>query len=532
MVAVVRFLKGSLTMENARSPIEPARLIDRSAGILLHLTSLPGPVFTGDIGPSAKSFADFLWRCKQTVWQMLPIQPTTPEQGYSPYSSSSAIAANPLLISPDLLAQKKLIDAADVMNGNNNDMRADFNGARSYKEKLLDKAWLKWNETKTEESKKVFSVFCNNEGDWLHDYALYMVLKAKHGNRPWYDWPVKFRDRNIEALKQFESENAGELAKVKWIQMIFREQWHEFRSYCNDRSIRLFGDIPMYVAHDSADVWSNRNIFTLNPDGSMSEVAGVPPDLFNDEGQLWGMPLFRWDVLKASGYDWWIKRLKKNFEYFDMLRLDHFRGFASYWSVPANAKSAKEGKWKQGAGANLFEVIYQSLGNLPFVAEDLGEIDEPVYQLRDELNLPGMNVLQFAFSDDMPESNYLPHNHQVNSVVYTGTHDNNTTLGWYKSLLRSERKNLASYMGIKISEKNISEQMCRLAYMSVSMLAVLPMQDILSLDESARMNMPATIEGNWTWRLDNKYLAASIEKKLNNWTFYFARQPNMRKTGI
>src|SRR5688572_2075921 len=367
-------------MENARSLIEPARLIDRSAGILLHLTSLPGPVFTGDIGPSAKSFADFLHRCRQTVWQMLPIQPTTPEQEYSPYSSSSAFAVNPLLISPDLLAQKKLIDAADVINDNSKDTRADFNGARIYKEQLLDQAWLKWNEIKNEESKNAFSDFCNNENDWLHDYALYIVLKSKHDNRPWYDWPVKYRDRNTDALKQFENENADETAKVKWIQMVFREQWHEFRSYCNDRSIRLFGDIPMYVAHDSADVWSNRNIFTLNHDGSMSEVAGVPPDLFNDEGQLWGMPLFRWDVLKAAGYDWWIKRLKKNFEYFDMLRLDHFRGFSSYWSVPADAKSAKEGKWKAGPGSDLFEVFGRSLGNVPFVAEDLGEIDEPVYQ--------------------------------------------------------------------------------------------------------------------------------------------------------
>lgn len=514
-------------MKKAWNPIDPARLHGRSAGILLHLTSLPGPVFTGDIGPSAKSFADFLWRCNQTVWQMLPIQPTTSEQGYSPYSSSSAIAANPLLISPDILAQQNLIEPSDVIKDNNDDAHADFNAARRYKEQLIDKAWSKWNEVQREESKNAFLNFCTNESEWLHDYALYMVLKAKHDHRPWYEWPAKYRDRNTEALKQFENENSSETAKVKWIQMIYREQWNELRSYCNDRGIRLLGDIPMYVAHDSSDVWSNRLIFTLNPDGFMSEVAGVPPDLFNDQGQLWGMPLFRWDVLKSTGYEWWIKRLEKNFEYFDMLRLDHFRGFSSYWSVPADAKTAKEGKWKPGPGSGLFDGIAQSMGNLPLVAEDLGEIDEPVYQLRDQLNLPGMNVLQFAFGDDIPDSNYLPHYHKVNSVVYTGTHDNNTIVGWYKTLSRSERQNISAYTGVKINEENISEQMCRLAYMSVSKLTILPMQDILSLDESARMNMPATVEGNWKWRLDSNWMTASIEEKLNHWTFYFARQPKI-----
>ncbi|HUQ64531.1 MAG TPA: 4-alpha-glucanotransferase [Flavitalea sp.] len=506
------------------NPLHSAGLPRRSAGILMHITSLSGPSYTGDIGPCAKLFANFLAACQQSVWQMLPIQPVTAEQGYSPYSTCSAMATNPLLISPELLLQKKLIDPEDTIKGKITDTPADFRQAEIYKQKLLNKAWLKWKETKSQQNKVAFETFCSNEHEWLQDYALYMVLKLKYKNKPWYEWPAEFRDRDRDALKSFESENADELFKVKWIQMTFKEQWSEFRLHCRNLNIRLLGDIPIYVAHDSADVWSNRNIFTLRADGSLDEVAGVPPDLFNNEGQLWGMPLYRWDVLKTSGYDWWIKRFKKNFEWFDMLRLDHFRGFSSYWTVPADAKTAKSGQWKPGPGRDFFEAVKCKLGTPAFVAEDLGEIDDAVYQLRDDLELPGMNVLQFAFGDDLPDSNYLPHNHTVNSVLYTGTHDNNTTSGWFRHLSRKEKDNISTYMGVTINAKNVSDQLCRLAYMSVSMLTILPMQDVLGLSESSRMNMPATLKGNWTWRLNNKLLTSSIENKLKSWIHYFGRK--------
>ena len=501
---------------------------DRSAGVLMHFTSLAGPPYTGDIGPAAQRFADFLSRSKQSFWQLLPIQPTGASHGWSPYSSSSSMATNPLLISPELLVENGLVDSAELVKGNHNSARADFLKANQYKQKLLDKAWLKWNKQQNAESKDVFNQFCKDENYWLEDYALYQVLKARHHDKPWFDWPTEFRDRQPDALKQFELDAASEIAKVKWVQMIFHDQWRKFRSYCDALNIRLIGDVPIYVAHDSADVWSNRDIFTLNTDGSLSEVAGVPPDLFNDNGQLWGMPLFRWDVLKQSGYSWWIQRLQKNLSLFDIVRLDHFRGFSSYWSVPATSDTAKSGEWKEGPANDFFDAVFNHFEKEKFIAEDLGDIDDKVYALRDALDLPGMNVLQFAFNDDFPDSNYLPHNHAINAVVYTGTHDNNTTKAWYNSLSPADKKNVSAYFGVNINAKNAADHFCRMAYMSVSKLAILPLQDILSLDEDSRMNMPATANGNWTWRVKNKLLTSSVEDTLRNLVFNYGRQGTSR----
>ena len=496
----------------------------RSAGVLMHLTSLAGPAYMGDLGPAAQRFADFLFRSKQSFWQLLPIQPTSASHGWSPYSSSSSMATNPLLISPELLVEEGLIDPTDVVRGNSNSVRADFQKAQQYKQKLLDKAWLKWNKQQNEQNEKAFNQFCNDENYWLGDYSLYQVLKSRYNDKPWFDWPPAFRDRQPAALRQFEVDAANEIAKVKWVQMIFHHQWHDFRSYCDALNIRLIGDVPIYVAHDSADVWSNREIFTLNPDGSLSEVAGVPPDLFNDNGQLWGMPLFRWDVLKQSGYSWWFQRLQKNLSLFDVVRLDHFRGFSSYWSVPASSATAKSGEWKPGPGRYFFDAAFKRFEKEKFIAEDLGDIDDKVHDLRDALNLPGMNVLQFAFNDDFPDNNYLPHNHVINSVVYTGTHDNNTTKGWYNSLSPVDKKNASAYFGVRLNANNASEHFCRMAYMSVAKLAILPLQDILSLGEGSRMNMPATADGNWTWRIKNNMLTSYVEDTLSNLVLNYGRQ--------
>ena len=496
---------------------------ERSAGILMHITSLPGPAYIGDIGPAARSFAEFLHRSNQTWWQLLPVQPVGADQGFSPYSSSSAVAGNSLLISPALLVEDGLLETTDIIKDNKNAGKADYKAATEYKEKLLDKAYNNWINKSSAESIAAFQQFAEKQSYWLADYALYTVLKKIHNNAPWYEWPDKYKNRNIESLREFEHTHAEEISKVKWIQMIFDRQWQQLNQYCESLQIKLIGDMPFYVAHDSADVWCNPDIFALDEDSQPTAVSGVPPDLFNEEGQLWGMPVFKWDVLKEKNYDWWIKRLKRNLEYFDIVRLDHFRAFSSYWWVPAGSPSAKSGEWRKGPGKDFFEAVKLTFGELPFIAEDLGEIDEDVYILRDELELPGMNVLQFAFGDDMPQSPYVPHKHIVNSLTYTGTHDNNTTRGWFKELTLEERKNISEYLGVKMTEKNISEHLCRTAYMSAAKLTIIPMQDILNLGGEARMNMPASAEGNWQWRMEKDLLTRQVEKKLNRWCFYFGR---------
>lgn len=437
------------------------------------------------------------------------------------------MAGNAMLISPELLVQSGLLEDNDIEQSLPESVtKVNYSAAEQYKSRLMDKAYERWVATRSEDERKLYEDYCDREAYWLNDFALYSTLKEAHNQQPWYAWPEAFRKRDKQSLESFQVANSDAIAKIKWVQMTFDRQWQELKVYCNQLHIRLLGDVPIYVAYDSADVWSNRDIFLIDENGSLKEMAGVPPDLFNDDGQLWGMPIFDWSLLKSRQYDWWKDRFRKNFEHFDLLRLDHFRAFSSYWSVPAGSQTAKNGEWKQGPGKEFFDVIAGDLGRFPFVAEDLGEIDEPVYALRDELGLPGMNVLQFAFGDDMPESPYLPHHHIPNSVVYTGTHDNNTTIGWFKSLNEISKKHLSAYIGKKITPANVNEHLARLAYMSVAETAILPMQDVLSLDESARMNMPASVEGNWAWRLDGHLLNKSVENKLNEWCFYYDR---MRK---
>lgn len=506
----------------------PSWISKRRAGILAHITSLPGPAFTGDIGPGAKAFADFLAAAKQSVWQLLPVNPTTAEQFYSPYSASSAMAANPLLISIEWLVEKNLLNRNDIVSTPSNEV-ADFKKAESYKESVLHKAWLKWNKDLTSKTDHAFEHFCAKEDYWLNDYAHYAMLKEKFNHAPWYQWPETIRAFKLAKTHPFSDSEIGEIRRIKWIQWIFDQQWQELKQYCNERGIDLMGDMPMYVAHDSADVWSNTDIFTLNIDGSMSEVSGVPPDLFNDDGQLWGTPLYRWDVIQSSRFDWWIRRFRRNFALFDIMRLDHFRGFSAYWAVPANAITAKSGTWKQGPANYLFTAVEEKLGVLNIVAEDLGEIDQPVYDLRDALALPGMNVLQFAFNDKREDSIYLPHHHRPNSIVYTGTHDNNTTKGWYKSLSRKERSHVAAYVGKRVSPANISNELCRVAYQSVSNLVVLPLQDVLSLDKSCRMNVPAATDNNWTWRLSPDALTPDVAQKLADLVRLYARTAEINK---
>ncbi len=498
----------------------------RAAGILLHITALPGPFGCGDLGYEARAFADFLADAGQRVWQVLPLNPTEKETGYSPYSSYSSLAGNTLLISPEGLRDAGWLDAADVKHYQlTSSSRADFSKAEETKATLFDRAYAKFVASKNKRAKQAFASFCERERKWLNDFALYSVLKNSQEGKPWFAWPDQLKNRNAAALRQAARQHRDALQKIKWLQFCFFSQWSALKQYCNEKKIRLLGDLPFYVSHDSADVWANREIFSVDKKGNAILVAGVPPDYFNADGQLWGMPVFRWDILKTKKYGWWIQRFKKNIELFDVLRLDHFRAFADYWAVSSKEKTARNGKWKAGPGEDLFHVAERELGQLPFVAEDLGDINDKVFQLRDAFEFPGMKVLHFAFSDNLPTSDYIPHNYTPNFVVYTGTHDNNTTVGWYrKDISKTEKRNLTRYFdGMDLSEENIHYHLVRLAYASVAKLAIVPVQDILGLDESARFNAPATIENNWVWRMPSQRLSKKIEHWLREQTFLFGR---------
>jgi len=496
----------------------------RGAGILLHISSLSSHFGIGDLGPEAKTFADFLKRTNQQYWQLLPLNPTEQGQGHSPYSSISSRAGNTLLISPELLAKDGVLDAAELkeyylpQKGKTN-----YAEVERVKAEIFEKAWQNYQQGEGAELKRPYEQFCKKEAYWMDDFAIYMLLKQQNESQPWFNWAEEYKLRDKKILKKLVEENKEELDKIKWLQFLFSKQWHELRNYCNSLGIKFFGDLPFYISYDSVDVWSNRELFSLDKEGKMIGVAGVPPDAFSEDGQLWGMPVFLWDVLKKTGYEWWIERFKKNMELFDLLRLDHFRAFADYWEVAADEKTAKKGEWKPGPRANLFIAVEKALGKLAFIAEDLGEINDAVYELRDEFNFPGMKILQFAFGEEMPQSPYIPHNYSENFVAYTGTHDNNTIRGWYRQEGKDNHEQLNKYFGRKLSEDDIPEVMCRLAYASVAKIAILPLQDVLGLDEIARMNIPASGENNWAWRLLPGQISRHAETMLKEWTMLYGR---------
>ncbi|HYG20783.1 MAG TPA: 4-alpha-glucanotransferase [Ohtaekwangia sp.] len=497
----------------------------RGAGILLHISGLPSAFGIGDLGPEAYRFADFLQRSRQKYWQVLPLNPTTAAAGYSPYSAVSAMAGNALLISPEKLADEGLLNRSILRQymipsaG-----KVDFRKAEQAKEKLFADAYSNFNNGSFASLQKRFMTFSKREAYWLDDYALYEVIKKSQQGKPWYAWPDDLKKRKKTALERFTRENAAGLDYERWLQFIFSWQWADLKKYCAGAGIRFFGDLPFYLSYDAADVWSQRELFSLDSAGNPKGVAGVPPDYFNKNGQRWGMPVFRWDVLKETNYAWWMQRLRKNTELYDILRLDHFRAFSDYWEVPAKEKTAVKGQWKPGPGASFFKRAEQDLQHLPFVAEDLGEITEDVYILRDKFDLPGMKVLQFAFGDNMPTSEHAPHNYIPNSVAYTGTHDNNTTRGWYrKDADRATLKRLVDYADRDVRESTVHLVMGQLAYASVANTVILPMQDVLGLDESARMNTPASLKNNWLWRMEKGALTLGIQNLLKKWTVTYNR---------
>ena len=478
----------------------------RAAGILMAVSSLPSAFGIGDLGPKAHHFALKLATARQRYWQLLPMNPTRKAERHSPYSSYAAFAGNALLISPEILCRKGWLTKHELNTFRvENQSHIQYDGVAEMKQTLLHRAFVRFLRKKVNSEYRAFVQFMQKEKEWLTDFALYVAIKQEQGGKPWYEWPKELKMRQKRALAVAAKRNKALMLGVMWQQYEFFEEWYALKAYCETLNIRLLGDLPIYVHYDSVDVWQNRELFKLNNDGSLLGLAGVPPDYFNSNGQLWGMPTFNWPIHANNDYAWWLARLRKNMTWYHEVRLDHFRAFYNYWEVSANEKSAIKGRWEMGPGADLFNRLEKEIDRLPFIAEDLGDISQEVYDLRDRLGLPGMRVLQFAFGNDMPHSPHIPHQYCTESVVYTGTHDNQTVVGWFKSGLDVKSKlRLTHYIGHRVCRGNVHQVMIRLAYASVAKLAVVPMQDVLGLDDENRMNIPATTENNWTWRLKPK----------------------------
>lgn len=494
----------------------------RGSGVLLHITSLASPFGIGDLGMESRSFADFLQRCHQKYWQILPLNPIEKSQFYSPYSATSSMAGNILLISPELLADEGLLTHEELKQYHLPQCGVTlYDEVERVKGKLFDKAWVNFKQGNHEALHIDFEEF--KRVDWLQDYALYSTLKSIHNGNPWYRWPDLYKNRNKAALEKFITDNEDHIEQQKWLQFIFFRQWARLRKYCQNKGIKFLGDMPFYVSYDAVDVWANKEIFRLDDKGNMLGIAGVPPDYFNEDGQLWGMPVFNWETAKEQTYTWWLERIRASISLCDEIRLDHFRAFSSYWEVPAGEATAKNGEWKKGPGEDFFKFLKQELGSLPFIAEDLGVIDIAVEDLRDQFHLPGMKILQFAFGDNLPDSPYIPHNYTHNYIVYTGTHDNNTTRGWYREEGSQYHQQIEEYAGRPFQEDDIAKIMAHMAMASVANTAILPLQDILGLDEVARMNTPGAIEDNWLWRLLPGQIHAEAGKWLKTSTILFNR---------
>ncbi len=481
----------------------------RRAGVLLHPTSLPGGAGNGDLGPEAYRFVDFIADCGLRLWQTLPLGP--PHEDLSPYQCLSVHAGNFRLISLQLLVEQGWLDDAVL------DESGDLDAQRKVR---LTAAYNGFQRKAGKDERESFVLFKKDHARWLDDFALYQAVRTGQGDRAWYHWPDALRDRDADALDGERKRLAAQLEQVRFEQFLFYRQWKQLRCYANDRGVLLFGDIPIFVAHDSADVWAHREWFFVDEKGRLEVVAGVPPDYFSETGQRWGNPHYRWDVLRKDGFGWWLERIRSQMEMFDLARIDHFRGFEAYWEVDAQAETAIDGHWVKGPGESFFQVLKQVFGDLPLVAEDLGVITPEVTALRKQFELPGMKILQFAF-DGSSDNPYLPHNHEELSVVYTGTHDNNTTLGWYHELSDEQRRAVCHYLGD--SSEPMPGLLVRTALASVARLAVIPMQDILGLDAAHRMNIPGITEGNWRWRFKWDQVRDECRQRLQDWIQLYGR---------
>lgn len=505
----------------------------RSSGILLHPTSLAGPYGAGDLGPAAHRFAEFLARAGQGWWQMLPVGPLG--GGNSPYDSPSTFAGNPLLIDVGWLRDRGWI--SDVPRPpRETSTRADYRAAARYREPLLRAAHAGFRGKASRAERSAFEEFRAENAEWLGDYALFTAIQATQRTESWTEWEPSLRRRNKAALAQARRDLGERVDFIEFVQWVFDRQWRELRAHCHALGVHLLGDVPMYVKHEGADVWSNPAMFDVDASGRSRHVAGVPPDYFSAKGQLWGNPLYRWDALKAKGYAWWIARFAKTLDRFDAVRIDHFIALHRFWQVNASAKTAQRGRFIPVPGDDFLRRLRARLGGLPFIAEDLGLLTPEVHALRDEFALPGMRVLQFAFSDDGSE--YLPHRYPRNTVVYTGTHDNDTLVGWLTSRLPSDKKRAHSLRterarALEYIEANAREAhwaFIRLALGSVANLAIIPAQDLLGLGSEARMNVPGSARGNWSWRLSPNRLTPAIADRLAALSRRYERAPLLRSS--
>lgn len=501
---------------------------NRASGILLHPTSLPGPDGIGDLGPEAYRWIDFLNRTGCQFWQVLPLGPTG--YGDSPYQCFSAFAGNPYLISATTLLDQRLLTKSDLADRPVFPLeRVDYGLVIDWKLKILRRSYqnfLSWNPEDIYDS---FKEFIETENDWLEPFATFMAIKEQHGNVAWNEWSEEFRKRDPKALNSFKQDAATEIEFQSYLQFIFYRQWQALREYASKKGIRIIGDIPIFVAYDSADVWVNKELFFLDKNGLPEVVAGVPPDYFSETGQLWGNPLYNWDIHKNNGYKWWLKRMQAVLSQVDIVRLDHFRGFEAYWEVPFGNETAVEGQWVKGPGQDFFNVIKAELGDLPIIAEDLGVITEEVKQIRDNFYLPGMKILQFAFATDS-EDDFLPHNYPENCVAYTGTHDNNTTRGWYEAASEREKDFCRRYLAR--SGQDIAWSLIRVLWRSASAWVLAPMQDFLSLGEWARMNYPGKPSGNWDWRMVPDAINEGLIRRLYENNYLYGRLPKGEKDAI
>jgi 4-alpha-glucanotransferase len=499
-------------------------LKERSSGILLHPTSLPGKYGIGTLGKAAIDFIDFLVKAKQTYWQILPLGPT----GYadSPYQCFSAHAGNPNLIDLDLLVKAKLLHPDDLNDYPHfHEEKIEYEQIQQLRLPLLKKAFQSFMHNADSLEKLAYRNFQKDQGKWINDYALFRAIKVNREQRPWYLWEEPLKKREPEALKAMQMTLHDEIEFHKFLQFIFFRQWMAVKDYAQKHKIRIIGDIPLYVALDSADAWGNPEIFEFDAELNPLRVGGVPPDYFSENGQLWGNPLFRWDVLKETGYRWWIDRIKTNLFLYDVIRIDHFRGFAAYWAVPYGEKTAINGKWITCPGKDFFDVLRAEFGDLPIIAEDLGVITPDVEEIRDGFGLPGMKILQFAF-DSSEANDYIPHNYVKNCIVYTGTHDNDTVVGWYRNASESDKKYVLDYLNT--GDHDIHWSFIRLAMASVAYTAVTPMQDLLGLDSSARMNLPGTTQNNWQWRVRAEYLSPELAARLAHFTLLYGRARKLK----
>jgi 4-alpha-glucanotransferase len=505
----------------------------RSSGILLHVTSLPSRYGVGDFGPVAYKFADFLQAAGQNYWQILPLNHTTAGTGFSPYNCFSAFAGNPLLISPESLHQQGLLTKSQIADPPRFAAdRVDYRRVSSYKDRLLDAAFERFQGSGRPAD---YEAFMDEHRAWLDPYAGFVALRRHFRGRLWCDWPTALRDLGLriagggleKALAtnpQSEIINPQSIERERFVQYLFYRQYLALKRYCNERGIQIMGDMPIYVAYDSADVWSRPEMFKLNRSKRPRFQAGVPPDYFSATGQLWGNPVYDWRQMEKDHFDWWMRRMKHNLLLFDLVRIDHFRGLVAYWEVPAGDKTAVRGRWVPAPHAKFLEELFRQMPFPPVFVEDLGYITADVREVVARYGFPRMSVLQFAFSGDPARNPHTPHNHAVNSIVYTGTHDNNTSRGWFQKELKGPaRKRLFEYLGCTASAQEVSWELMRMAMRSVARIAVIPMQDVLSLGAEARMNDPAVREGNWLWRMRPGRTTTELARKLRQLTAAYGR---------